>query len=69
MLSLLLAGLAPSSFPCSSVAECQNATMWHLPGPNPIISPGLAGWMNIECEIAGGVVKDGDDYYLSLIHI
>ena len=63
MLSLLLAGLAPSSFPCSSVAECQNTTMWHLPGPNPIISPGLAGWMSIECEIAGGVVKDGADYY------
>ena len=35
---------------CSTVSECLGKTLWHLPGPNPIISPwqpdGKPAWMD-----------------------
>ena len=41
------------------------STRWHIPGPNPIISPRppAASWQSHECEIAGGVTKVEDTYY------
>ena len=55
-----------SSFPCTTVDQCTAATLWHIPGPNPIVSPwnpdGKAAWMSTECEVAGGVQKVNDTY-------
>ena len=63
MLLLVLVGSAGSA-PCASVQSCQNTTLWHLPGPNPLISPGAKlSWMSTECEVAGGVTKVNATYY------
>ena len=55
-----------SSFPCTTVDECTAAALWHIPGPNPIVSPwnpdGKAAWMSTECEVAGGVQKVNETY-------
>ena len=53
-----------AAFPCSTVQECTNQTFWHIPGPNPIVAPhGQTEWDSTECEVAGGVSKQGDTYY------
>jgi hypothetical protein len=60
------AGLGAGTFPCSTPLECSQLTLWHIPGPNPIITPGPSTWATVECEAAASVVKlDKADYYFS----
>ena len=57
---------------CSTVDECLAANLWHLPGPNPIISPwepnGAKAWMSFECEVAGGVQQVNATHYVFVFH-
>ena len=63
--SLSLLALAHGAWPCTSVGACLNATLWHIPGPNPIVAPTGAGeWMSTECEIAGGATEANGTFYL-----
>jgi hypothetical protein len=55
------------SLPCASVDECVDMVLWHIPGPNPVISPGL-GWTNELCEMAGGPYKLNGSTYALLYH-
>ena len=57
------------SFPCSTIDECKNMVLWHIPGPNPIVSPYRKDiiWANIRCEVAGGVYKINETYYFIYI--
>ena len=57
-------GSPSSSFPCATTKDCTALSMWHIPGPNPIVSPfGTEFWMSHECEVAGGVTKAHGTYY------
>eukprot|EP01051_Picozoa_sp_SAG22_P001977 SAG22_NODE_83_length_21704_cov_58.556584_20_plen_332_part_00 len=63
---------ATTSFPCADVAACGELALWHIPGPNPIVSPwnpsGKAAWMSTECEVAGGVQKVNSTTYVFVYH-
>jgi hypothetical protein len=56
---------ASSAFPCGTPLECSQLTLWHIPGPNPIITPGPSTWANVECEAAASVIKLNDTYFFS----
>ena len=66
-LLLAAATLAPALLlaepPCRAAADCAATTLFHLPGPNPVITPWNPStsdhqmWMATECEVAGGVVE------------
>ena len=51
---------------------CLKTPLWHLPGPNPIISPwkpgGKPAWMSYECEVAGGVDKMNATHWFFVYH-
>ena len=74
LLLMMAAGLdaAPSAELCSSVGACLKTPLWHLPGPNPIISPwkpgGKAAWMSYECEVAGGVERMNATHWFFVYH-
>lgn len=66
-----LGSAAPAAL-CSSVDECLKTPLWHLPGPNPIISPwrpgGKPSWMSFECEVAGGVERLNTTHWVFIYH-
>ncbi len=43
------------TFPCQRIEECKQLSLWHIPGPNPIVSPYKNTFATDECEDAGGV--------------
>eukprot|EP01084_Bolivina_argentea_P295135 508032_1 len=60
--------IGESLFPCSTINECKNQILWHIPGPNPIVSPYSSNsknnWASVKCEVAGGAYKVNNTYYL-----
>ena len=68
----------PPSFPCTSPAGCATTPLWHIPGPNPIITPrrpaspsggsGGGGWASTECEAAASIIKQGSGRYYFSYH-
>ena len=66
-LAAFLAATLPAggAFPCSTPLECSRTILWHIPAPNPIITPGPSSWATTECEVAASVVKLDKKYYLS----
>jgi len=60
-----MATAASNVFPCGNVKDCMNTTLYHLPGPNPILAPrNVDDWQATECEVAGGVFKYKETYYI-----
>ena len=57
---------------CSTAADCLKQTLWHLPGPNPVISPwqpdGKPAWMSSLCEVAGGVSRLNATHFVFVYH-
>ena len=57
VISAVAARVACAAFPCDTVQDCLATDMWHIPGPNPIVSPwnpnGKESWMSEE-------VRSGD---------
>jgi len=69
LLLLCLGSTTAKRFPCASVSECLSKDLYHLPGPNPIVSPrGNGTWASTECEIAGGVFEDKNGTYYLIYH-
>ena len=75
--ALLLAASAAASSStgpslCRDARSCLNLSLWHLPGPSPIVSPwqpgGKPAWMSFECEVAGGVTKINTTHYVFIYH-
>eukprot|EP01045_Picozoa_sp_COSAG04_P017043 COSAG04_NODE_1478_length_6574_cov_5.073359_3_plen_1390_part_01 len=62
-----LTSASSRSLPCASVDECTAMELWHLPGPNPIISPG-PGWSEQLCEMAGGPYRLNATTYALMYH-
>lgn len=69
--AVALAHSQPSSFPCSSPASCAATPLWHIPGPNPIITPrrpasgAKGGWASTECEAAASIIESNGTYFFS----
>ena len=70
----IASSIASSSAPCRTPAGCQSTTLWHLPGPNPLVTPwrpagsGDHVWMATECEVAGGVTALADGSLVLTYH-
>ena len=56
-LVVALAASSQAAFPCADVSSCAAQPWYHIPGPNPLITPGPDPWDSGEIETGGGVQK------------